>query len=150
MLRAIPPRRTRANASWVNRATFMSEELTDKHGARLPRVLVLEEHADTLVSLGKLLSAIPVDAVPTASCNAARYAAQTLGAFDILIANATLTDGNGVELATELCRKHGCAVVIMSSFDPPAEGLPEGVDLWLVKPILFPQLRRAIETLAGA
>jgi DNA-binding response OmpR family regulator len=129
----------------------MSEtELTDQQGVRLPRVLVLEEHADTLVSLGRLLSAIPVDAIPTASCNAARYAAKTLGAFDVLIADAVLSDGDGVAVALELSRNYGCAVVIMSTFDPPAEGLPDGIDLWLVKPILLPQLRSAIQTLAGA
>jgi DNA-binding response OmpR family regulator len=27
-------------------------------------------------------------------------------------------------------------------------GLPEGVDLWLVKPVRLPELRRAIEALA--
>jgi DNA-binding response OmpR family regulator len=126
------------------------EELTNKQGARLPRVLVLEEHADTLVSLGKLLSDIPVDAIPTATCNAARYAAKTLGAFDVLIADAVLSDGDGVEVAIELCRKYGCAVLIMSNLDPPADGLPDEVDLWLVKPILLPQLRTAIQSLAGA
>jgi DNA-binding response OmpR family regulator len=140
------------HARFANRAAFMSEEeLTDKQGAqRLPRVLVLEEHADTLVSLGKLLSAIPVDAIPTATCNAARYAAKTLGAFDVLIADATLSDGDGVEVAIELCREYGCAVLIMSSVDPPTSGLPDEVDLWLVKPILLPQLRTAIQTLARA
>jgi DNA-binding response OmpR family regulator len=124
------------------------EELTDKQGVRLPRVLVLEEHADTLVSLGRLLSAIPVDAIPTATCNAARYAAKTLGAFDVLIADSTLSDGDGVEVAIELCRNYGCAVLIMSNVDPPASGLPDEVDLWLVKPILLPQLRTAIQSLA--
>jgi DNA-binding response OmpR family regulator len=127
----------------------MSEEqLTNKQGVRLPRVLVLEEHADTLVSLGRLLSAIPVDAIPTATCNAARYAAKTLGAFDVLIADAVLSDGDGVEVAIELCRQYGCAVLIMSNVDPPDSGLPDEVDLWLVKPILLTQLRSAIQSLA--
>ena len=126
------------------------ENITDKQGVRLPRVLVLEDQADTLVSLGRLLSAIPVDAIPTATCDAARYAAKTLLAFDVLIADAILSDGSGVEVAQELSRDYGCAVVIMSAVQPPPQGLPDGIDLWLVKPIELPQLRQAIQSLAGA
>jgi CheY-like chemotaxis protein len=128
----------------------MSEtDLTDNRGARLPRVLVLEDHADTLVFLGRILSSLLVDAVPTASCSAARYAAKTLGAFDILITDVTLDDGDGVELAKELKRDHGCAVVVMSGHDAPPEGPPKWVDLWLVKPVRLPDLQQAINTLAA-
>jgi DNA-binding response OmpR family regulator len=129
----------------------MSEtDLTqDQRGSRLPRVLVLEDHADTLAFLGHILSHLPVDAVPTASCDAARYAARTLGAFDILITDITLEDGDGLALAQELKRDHNCAVVVMSGHDAPAEGPPPWVDLWLVKPVRLPDLKKAIDTLAS-
>jgi DNA-binding response OmpR family regulator len=126
----------------------MSEtDLLANRGARVPRVLVLEDHADTLAFLGRILMDLPVDAVPTASCNAARYAAKTLGAFDILITDVTLDDGDGIELAQELRRDHHCAVVVMSGHDAPAEGPPPWVDLWLVKPVRLPELKKAIDTL---
>jgi DNA-binding response OmpR family regulator len=137
-------------ANAADRVRFMSEtDLTDKRGARRPRVLVLEDHADTLAFLGKILSDLPIDAVPTASCTAARYAAKTLGDFDILIADITLDDGDGLELARELKRDHHCAVVVMSGLDIPLEGPPPWVDLWLVKPVRLPELKQAIDALSA-
>jgi len=114
----------------------------------MPRVLVLDDDGDTLVFLGKLLSMIPVDAVPAACCAVARDAARTMGPFDIVIADSLLPDGDGVELALELKRDYGCATVIMSGFDPPDDGAPKGIDLWIVKPVRLPELREAIRSLA--
>ena len=120
----------------------------DNRGARLPRVLVLEDHADTLAFLGRILLDLPVDAIPTASCNAARYAAKTLGDFDILITDVTLDDGDGIELAQELKQAHNCAVVVMSGHDAPPEGPPSWVELWLVNPVRLPELKKAIDVLS--
>ena len=127
----------------------MSEtDLKAKAGAGRPRVLILEDHVDTLALMGRLLADLPIDAVPTASCSGARYAAKTLGQFDILITDITLDDGDGLALAQELKRDHNCAVVIMSGFDPPADGLPQGIDLWLTKPVRMPELKKAINALS--
>jgi CheY-like chemotaxis protein len=112
-----------------------------------PRVLVLEDDADTLAFLGRLLAVLHVESVPTATCVAARYAAKTLGSFDLLLSDRSLADGDGVELALELKQKHECAVVIMSGYDAPPEGKPQGIDLWLVKPVSLAQLTQAIQSL---
>lgn len=112
-----------------------------------PRVLLVEDDADTLSFLGRLLAGIPVESIPTATCVAARYAAKTLGRFDVLVADRSLADGDGLELALELKKKHGCAVIMMSGYDAPAEGMPDGLDLWLVKPISLAQLTQAIQSL---
>src|SRR4051794_2451739 len=116
--------------------------------ARMPRVLVVEDHADTLVVVGKLLLMIPADAIPAASCAAAHHAAATSGPFDVVIADMKLPDGDGIALAVALKRLHGTAVVIMSAFDPPTDGMPDGVDLWLPKPVRLRELRRAMQSLA--
>jgi CheY-like chemotaxis protein len=117
---------------------------------RMPRVLVVDDNADTLVIMGRLLMKIPADAIPTASCDAARDAAATVGPFDVVIADVKLPDGDGIALAVALKRLHGSAVVILSAYDPPASGMPEGVDLWLAKPVRLPELRRAIQSVAKA
>jgi two-component system response regulator PilR (NtrC family) len=117
--------------------------------AGMPRVIVVEDHADTLVLMGKLLSMVKVDGVPVATCAAAREAAQTLGRFDVVIADVTLPDGDGVELLTELKKQYGCRTVAMSGYDSPEEGLPAGVDLWIAKPVNLTELRRAVLTRAG-
>src|SRR4051812_15576938 len=58
--------------------------------ARMPRVLVVEDHADTLIVLGKMLMKIPADAIPVASCADARHASATHGPFDVVIADMKL------------------------------------------------------------
>ena len=124
-----------------------SGQQSDATDAALPRVIVVEDHADTLVMMGKLLSMVPVDGLPVASCAAARHAARTLGAFEVAIADVTLPDGDGVELLAELKRTYQCRTVAMSGYDPPEGSLPPGVDLWIAKPVDLRGLRRAIEAL---
>ena len=114
------------------------------------RVLVIDDDPDALVILGKLLSKIPVDAIPTASCALARYALKTLGPFNVVIADQELSDGNGVEIAVEAKRAHGSATVVLSGHDLPATGLPPGIDLWIRKPVEFQGLRRAVQKLCKA
>lgn len=125
-----------------------NDHIKARGAATMPRALVLDDDPDTLALLGKLLSAIPVDAIPAATCAAARYAAQTVGPFDLIICDARLPDGNGVDVAIALQRQNGCATVIMSGDPAPDGGLPVGVDLWIMKPIRLPELEQAIKTLA--
>jgi len=126
----------------------MIEQNKEGAGAN-PRVLVVDDDPDTLVFLGKLLSQIPADAVPTASCATARYAIKTLGSFDIVIADMVLPDGDGAALAAEFQRDHGCRTVIISGHDEPHDGLPEGVDLWVCKPVDLNRLKMAVVALAA-
>jgi two-component system OmpR family response regulator len=126
----------------------MAEQNKEGAGA-YPRVLVVDDDPDTLVFLGKLLSQIPVGAVPTASCATARYAMKTLGAFDIVIADKVLPDGDGAALVAEFQRDHGCRTVVISGHDEPLDGLPEGVDLWVCKPVDLKRLKQAVEALAS-
>jgi DNA-binding response OmpR family regulator len=100
-----------------------------------PRVLVVEDHADTLVLLGKLLAKIPVDAIPTQDCAGARAAAQRFGGFDMVIADHSLPDGNGADLLAELKDQFGCATIVVSGHPAPVGALPAGVDQWVPKPV---------------
>ena len=83
---------------------------------------------------------------------AARYAARTLGPFDVVIADADLADGDGLELAAELKRTHGCRTLIVSTHDSPAPdaggpNLPDGIDLWIANPVRLSALRKALRAL---
>ena len=108
------------------------------------RVIVVEDHADTLVLMGRLLSSVRADGVPVATCAAAREAARTLGRFQVVIADVTLPDGDGLELLAELKAAYGCRTIAMSGYDAPEGGLPAGVDLWISKPVNLTELRRAV------
>jgi DNA-binding response OmpR family regulator len=111
-----------------------------------PRVLVVEDHADTLVLLGKLLAKIPVDAIPTQDCATARSAVERFGHFDLIIADHNLPDGNGAKLLAELKQRLGCATIVVSGHPAPVGGLPPGVDEWVPKPVDLAALTRIVRT----
>src|SRR3954471_12416824 len=98
---------------------------------KLPRVLVVEDHADTLILMGKILTRVPADGVPVPTCAAAREAAARLGDVCVAIADVHLPDGDGLELLAELKARHGCATVVLSGTPAPREGPPRWVYLWL-------------------
>jgi DNA-binding response OmpR family regulator len=112
----------------------------------LPRVLLVDDDADTLVMMRKLLARVPVDNVSVASCTEARDAARD-GAFDVVISDVGLADGDGIALVRELKESYGCRTVVMSGYDAPDDGTPGGVDLWIAKPIDLYQLATALRAL---
>jgi DNA-binding response OmpR family regulator len=114
----------------------------------LPRVLVVDHDAARLAQIGHLLKDVPADAIPVTTCEAARYAAATLHGFDVVIAHAAFDDGGcaAIPLAGELRAAHGCRTIIVSTADPPKEGTPPGVDVWMVEPLRLEALRRAIRS----
>jgi CheY-like chemotaxis protein len=114
------------------------------------RVLVVEDDVDTLVVFGKALTAFGVDGIPVTTCADARAAVARLGGVDIVIADLELPDGDGVELARGLCRTYGCTAAIMSGHPRPDGTLPEGIDLWVQKPVGLPRLRETIDALTSA
>ena len=109
------------------------------------RVLLLDDHADTLSFMTRLLSRMGAEVVAAATCEAARYAMQTLDGFDLLVTDVMLDDGDGLELAEELRRAHRCSVFVLSGVERAPASLPEAVDLWLAKPIQVGQLEEAIK-----
>ena len=114
-------------------------------------MLVVEDHVDTLAAFGRALTLLGVDGIPVLSCAAAREAIVLVGGVDAVVCDVELSDGDGVALARELGAACGCPVAIMSGYPEPDEGLPEGIDLWLHKPVTLPQLRATIGALtAGA
>jgi CheY-like chemotaxis protein len=117
----------------------------DGGGSALPRVIVVEDHPDTLVLMGRLLSSVRADGVPVATCAAAREAARTLGRFEVAIADVTLPDGDGVALLAELKAGYGCRTVAVSGYDAPDGALPAGVDVWISKPVNLTELRQAVQ-----
>jgi two-component system NtrC family response regulator len=133
--------------SRFKRYRFMSQKQGenggDLHGAP-PRVLVVEDHADTLAMLGKLLGKIGVDAIPTQDCAGARAAARRFGRFDLVIADHSLPDGNGAELLSEFKDQFGCATVVVSGHPSPVGALPAGVDQWVPKPVDLAALTRVV------
>lgn len=127
----------------------MSQKQGENGGALndAPKVLVVEDHADTLVLLGRLLGKIPVDAIPTQDCASARAAVQRFGRFDLIIADHSLPDGNGAALLAEFKEQLGCATIVVSGHPAPVGALPVGVDEWVPKPVDLAALTRVVRGL---
>ena len=117
-------------------------------GPRPTRVLIVEDDVDTLVAFGRALTAFGLDGIPVTSCAHARAALATIGNLDVAVADLELPDGDGVSLLREIRQTCPCATAVMSGHPKPATGLPDGVDLWLHKPVDLVQLRNAVQTLA--
>jgi DNA-binding response OmpR family regulator len=128
---------------------MVEETVRTKDVTGRKRVVLVEDDADTLDAMNLLLERIAVTAVPASTCAAAQRAADALGGVDLLIADLGLPDGTGLELASALATRFGgCATIIVSG-SPPEYGLPEGVGVWLTKPVDFTRFREAVARLVA-
>jgi DNA-binding response OmpR family regulator len=109
--------------------------------------LVVDGDVDTLVAVGKALTSLGYDGLPTLDCATARAMAKRSGKLLAAIACDALLDGSGVDLLVELKRVNGCSTAILSGHPEPAEGCPTGVDLWLHRLVDYPGLRQAVRAL---
>jgi DNA-binding NtrC family response regulator len=123
---------------------------TDKVGAGAPlRILIVEDHEDTLVMLGRLLARMPVEVIPVPDCTRARQAVREQGHVDLAVADHDLPDGNGAALLADLKKVCECVTVIVSGHERPHGKLPPGVDHWMPKPLDLPAFTRLIDQARG-
>jgi len=73
--------------------------------AKLPRILLVDDHPDTVAIMSLVLTRRGYSVVRAYSVTAARAAAET-HQCDLLITDGNLPDGNGIELMRELKAKH--------------------------------------------
>jgi DNA-binding response OmpR family regulator len=109
------------------------------------QAVVIQDDADTLAAIGRVLTEMRIDALPVVSCQAARHAAATVGPPDLVIADARLTDGSGVDCASEMKARYGCRTLVYSG--SPRPDAADGIDAWLLKPADLTALRDAVAEL---
>ena len=118
---------------------------------RLPamRVLLVDDHADTLKVMVRLLTAFGHEV--TTACTVAQ-AAEKCGAFDLLITDLGLPDGSGVEVLKNL-RRHAPAPAIVVSGYGSAEDIESCLDAGfarhLTKPIDLMELKATIDAVVS-
>jgi CheY-like chemotaxis protein len=109
------------------------------------RVLVVDDHADTLKVMVRLLTAFGHE-VTTASTVA--MAAEKGGGFDLLITDLGLPDGSGVDVLKNL-RQHGQVPAIVISGYGSADDIrtctEAGFNRHLTKPIDLMELKATID-----
>jgi CheY-like chemotaxis protein len=112
-------------------------------------VLCVDDHADTLVAMAKLLQQRG-HAVTTARGYGDAMLRARRQRLDVLVADVGLPDGNGLELLSELQSLYPIPGIVVSGYAMPNDvdrALTAGYAMHLSKPIDVPQLFKAVERL---
>jgi CheY-like chemotaxis protein len=111
------------------------------------RVLLIEDHVDTLEAARELLEELSCEVVAVGSSQEAVAAAQSQ-TFDLVLSDLGLPDGSGLDLMRQLREQHGLAGIALTGYgmeEDVRRSREAGFVDHLVKPITFQQLAGAIE-----
>ena len=131
----------------------MSEDRSreDYNSGKSLRILVVEDHSDTLQALSRLLNHFGHD---ISTADNARNALDMIKAkeFDVVLCDIALPDGNGYDVVVEAKRKGAVKAVAISGFgarDDIERGKKAGFDFYLAKPVDFHELRSVLGQIAA-
>ncbi len=110
------------------------------------RLLLVEDHPDTLRVMSKLLRAMGYT-VETATNVADAVAKAAGGRFDLLISDIGLPDGTGLDIMRQISPIPAIAVSGFGMTDDVEKSAQAGFARHMVKPINLHDLKRAIESL---
>jgi hypothetical protein len=130
----------------------MSDERTRasyNSGKRL-RILVVEDHNDTLQALSRLLSHFGHE---ISLADTAQSALNTIDSkeFDVVLCDIALPDGNGYDVVAQAKRKRPVKAVALTGFsttDDIKRSQQAGFDFHLTKPVDFHELRAVLGQIA--
>jgi len=113
-----------------------------------PRILLVEDHDDTLVVLTRLLRMSGYEVHACGTAKTARELAER-GQCDVLVADIGLPDGSGLDLMRDMGRRHGLRGIAMTGHgEHDADTcVAAGFSRHLMKPVAFDDLLAAIESL---
>lgn len=130
----------------------MSDERTrDSYSDRRLRILVVEDHSDTLQALSRLLSHFGHE---ISVANGAKNALKIIDSkeFDVVLCDIALPDGSGYDVIAEAKRKRPVKGVALSGFaanEDIERGREAGFDFHLAKPVDFHELRTVLGQIAA-
>ena len=130
----------------------MSDERTRASynpGKRL-RILVVEDHNDTLQALSRLLSHFGHE---ISLADRAQNALDMINSkeFDVVLCDIALPDGNGYDVVAQAKRKRPVKAVALTGFSASEDierGKKAGFDFHLTKPVDFHELRAVLGQIA--
>jgi CheY-like chemotaxis protein len=131
----------------------MSEDRSreEYNSGKCLRILVVEDHSDTLQALSRLLDHFGHD---ISTADGARSALDMINSkkFDVVLCDIALPDGNGYDVSAEANRKGAVKAVAISGFaarDDVERGRKAGFDFHLAKPVDFHELRSVLGQIAA-
>ncbi len=116
------------------------------------RILLVDDHADTLQILARLLRRWGYQVTSANTVQTALRLASKAH-FDVLISDLALPDGNGCDIMREVKARYGVRGIALSGFGSDADremSREAGFEEHFVKPISFPPMRAALERIAAA
>ena len=115
------------------------------------RILVVEDHSDTLQALSRLLSRFGHE---ISVANRAQNALSMIDSkqFDVVLCDIALPDGNGYDVIAQAKRKQPVKAVALTGFgaiEDIERGKEAGFDFHLTKPVDFHELRTVLGQIAA-
>ncbi len=120
-------------------------------GSNTGRILLVDDHVDTLQTMAKLLRRRGYEVV-TAGSGAEAMTAAHGAAFDLLISDLGLPDCSGLQLVQRVRSVQPLPAIALSGYgmeQDVAESKQAGFQRHLTKPVDFEELARAIQGLLG-
>lgn len=117
-------------------------------GCDAGRVLLVEDDTSSRETLARLLNRRHYSVVAVATSAEARAAAAS-SAFDVLLSDIGLADGDGCDLMTSLHALHGLSGIAITGYgrgDDVARGRRAGFLFLLIKPVTIQSLEQALAT----
>ena len=115
------------------------------------RILVVEDHSETLQALSRLLSHFGHEISVADGAQSALNAIESKE-FDVVLCDIALPDGNGYDVIAEAKRKRSVKAVAISGFAATKDierGRQAGFDFYLGKPVDFHELRSVLGQIAA-
>jgi len=133
-------------------AKMSKDRTTDSYSSgKSLRILVVEDHGDTLQALSKLLTHFGHEISVADDAQSAR---KIIGSkeFDVVLCDIALPDGSGYDVIAEVKRKRPVKAVALTGFGTPDDierGKEAGFDFHLTKPVDFHELRAVLGQIAA-
>jgi CheY-like chemotaxis protein len=130
----------------------MNEDRTrDSYSGKSLRILVVEDHSETLQALSRLLSHFGHE---VSVADDAQNAMNMIDSkeFDVVLCDIALPDGSGYDVIAEAKRKRPVKAVALSGFAATEDiqrGRDAGFDFHLAKPVDFHELRTVLGQIAA-
>lgn len=115
------------------------------------RILVVEDHSETLEALSRLLSHFGHEISVAHGARSALNAIESKE-FDVVLCDIALPDGTGYDVIAEAKRKRPVKAVAISGFAATEDierGKKAGFDFHLAKPVDFHELRTVLGKVAA-
>jgi CheY-like chemotaxis protein len=131
----------------------MSDERTKAsyNSARRLRILVVEDHSDTLQALSRLLNHFGHE---ISVADGAQDALNIIDSkeFDVVLCDIALPDGSGYDVIAQAKRRRPIKAVALTGFGTSEDverGRQAGFDFHLTKPVDFHELRAVLGQIAA-